>query len=311
MRIFKVAFFCDAGSKIGMGHLVRCYTLMQEFSRQGFETSFFLKSDINFSNRFKQINYRNWHSESINYEFDIAVIDSYIAGIEIYKKISEQSSIAIYIDDYERMDYPKGLIVNFSPEAKTKFFHTRQSKHKYLLGLNYLPIRESVLSARIERNKQIIIMSGGLDFYRRSEAIVEQLECFSHKKILVLNDLEINNRISKNFPNIEILFQPDDKSLVSKMASSSLAIATASMTTYELAYLKVPTMVYSVSHNQNIGLEQFIENKLAVGSISFDKQDWASELQNLVRKYQSKKIDTKIDGNGAKNIVSRVSAIIQ
>lgn len=123
----KVAFFTEAGTNIGMGHLVRSYTLYEKFS-ENFDTDFFLDSDVDFSNNFSNIKKFQWDSFFLEKKYDVIFIDSYLASSEIYSLVSKSCKLTVYIDDFGRIDYPKGIILNFAPEAKELFLKKKKRK---------------------------------------------------------------------------------------------------------------------------------------------------------------------------------------
>ena len=55
---------------------------------------------------------------------DIAIIDSYLAKKFFYENLSYIVKTPVYIDDYKRLDYPKGFVVNgnINAEESKKIF---------------------------------------------------------------------------------------------------------------------------------------------------------------------------------------------
>lgn len=43
---------------------------------------------------------------------DIIVIDSYLAGKGLYTEIRQRVKVAAYLDDFNRLEYPEGIIIN-------------------------------------------------------------------------------------------------------------------------------------------------------------------------------------------------------
>ena len=65
-KIMKIAFFTEAGSEKGMGHLIRCKTIANEFEQNNIEINFFLDSDIKYDYKFKNLTYFKWEELNIN-----------------------------------------------------------------------------------------------------------------------------------------------------------------------------------------------------------------------------------------------------
>ncbi len=312
MKNIHIAFFTEAGTSRGMGHFIRSYTISEKFKSLGVKVSFFLDSDICFDDKFKDITYFKWKDFKLNSSYDIIFIDSYEADIDIYNTISNSCKVAVYIDDFKRFDYPKGVILNFAPDAKDIFYKLRDKKHTYLLGLKYIPIRDEFLNLKIEKKEQIFMMLGGNDVANLSLKLVDTLKNIMTQKIIVSNSKSVANSL-KEYKNTRVLYKPSDTELVQAMASSSMAVSTASMSVYELAYLKIPTIIIAVAKNQEIGVSQFIKHDLACDFVSIKNNAWQDDINNKVKYLLNKKSynsNSIIDGNGTKNIAYEILRLV-
>ena len=312
MHNIQVAFFTESGASRGMGHLIRSYTICEKFKSLNIKTTFFLDSDINYDDKFTDINYFQWDSFQLMQEYDIIFIDSYEADIKIYESIVKKCKVAVYIDDFSRLKYPKGVILNFAPDAREVFFKEEMEKYTYLLGLKYIPIRNDFLKIKKIKKEQIFIMLGGNDVANLSEELVKILNNIQIKKIVVSNNKLVSEKLRK-YNNVEVLYQPSDSLLIQTMANSKMAISTASMTVYELAYLKIPTIIIAVAKNQEIGVAQFLKYNLVYDFVSIKNTNWHNNLINKIRYVlsQNKNIANQIDGNGIKNIANKVMELVK
>lgn len=300
----KIAFFTEAGSERGMGHLIRCQTIANEFEQNNIEINFFLDSDINYDYKFKNLTYFKWEELNINIHYDVIFIDSYEATEDIYNTLQKKTNLGIYIDDFERIDYPKGIIINFAPDSKELFFKNRNKDNEYLLGIDYIPIRKEFLKYKnLKKEKKLFIMLGGNDTANLSLNIIEALQDIDIKKVIASNDEMTSSKLSK-YDNVEVLFKPKDKILIKEMATSSYAISTASMSLYEFSFLQIPTIIITVSQNQITGVSQILKNNLAISFVDIMKLNWdkniANQLKLLVK--DNKVLDKQIDGLGVKRI---------
>lgn len=300
----KIAFFTEAGSEKGMGHLIRCQTIANEFEQNNIEINFFLDSDINYDYKFKNLTYFKWEELNINIHYDVIFIDSYEATEEIYNTLQKKTNIGIYIDDYERINYPKGIIINFAPDSKELFFKNKNKNSEYLLGLDYIPIRKEFLKYKnLKKEKKLFIMLGGSDTANLSLNIIEALKDIDIKKVIVSNNEITSNKLSK-YDNVKVLFQSNDDELIKEMATSSYAISTASMSLYEFSFLQIPTIIITVSQNQITGVSQILKNNLAISYVDTMRLNWEKnisfQLKNLMEYKQI--VDNQIDGLGVKRI---------
>lgn len=308
MKPLKIAFFTEAGAQRGMGHLIRCYCLYEECTRYGMQGDFFLDSDIDFSYKFNDILPFTWDNFHLNTIYDIVVIDSYEASIDIYNRISDTVEVAVFIDDYGRLKYPRGIIINIAPDAEALFFSTKNTNNSYLLGIDYIPLRRDILLITPKKEQQLFIMLGGSDPYNLSLKIVEAIQNIPIKKVIVSNDARVAE-ILASYPNLTLLHKPSDEKLIFEMSKSSMAISTASMTLYELAYFKIPTIIFALSENQKIGSAQLLKYHLASHLIDIADAHWAHDLNTYLSKLNSSDVNPMIDGKGAQRIVEFITKI--
>jgi len=297
----KIAFFTEAGSQRGMGHLVRSYTIASYFKKY-YNVDFFLDSDLKYE-QFKNIQYFKWDSLNILTHYDIIFIDSYIATLDIYEYLKTYSKQLVCIDDYGRLSYPKSIIINFAPQANQYFKHI---DNNYLLGLKYLPIRNELQNIKTKKDNSIFIMLGGNDIKNLSLDILKTLNNINIKKYVVINDKSKLLK-AKKYKNCEILYNPTPAELYKSMAKASLAITTASMSVYELAYLKIPSIILAVSQNQINGINQLLEDNLAYSYIDIYKSNWQIQLKNSIGKKHIYRSNKLLDKNGTFRIFNYIT----
>lgn len=312
MKNLHIAFFTEAGTLRGMGHLVRSHTISQKFASLGIKISFFLDSDMDFSDKYCDIKYFKWNELYVEKDiYDIIFIDSYEATLNMYNQIYSACKVAVYIDDFKRLDYPKGVILNFAPDAKELLYGHKKEKYTYLLGLKYIPIRDNFLDIKIDKKEQIFIMLGGSDVANLSIEVISLLHDITINKVIVSNNKSIRNKLL-TYKNVEVLFHPSDIKLIKTMANSTMAISTASMTAYELAYLKIPTILIAVAENQEDGLSQLIKYRITNSVVSIRDDMWKVDFTNAVKELLAyeKKPNNEIDGKGTEQIVDNILELL-
>lgn len=306
----KVAFFTEAGTKRGYGHLIRCYTIYEEFAKHE-NATFFLESDINFYDKYDDIHLFSWSTLQITTFYDIIFVDSYEANIGIYNFLAEKCKLLVCLDDFARLQYPPCAILNFAPDAQELFFKEQNQQYTYLLGLDYLPIRKIFTQLHTNKQEQIFIMLGGSDSHNMTLEIVETLQDINLKKVVVHNDLQTVKKL-QTFPNIDLLYKPDDVTLIRTMKQSSIAITTASMSSYELAYARVPSIGIGLTHNQKEGMKQLLKHKIIAFSLCFETKQWRILLKKYINKIMQKQyeITNQIDANGTQRIYTEIMDLI-
>jgi spore coat polysaccharide biosynthesis predicted glycosyltransferase SpsG len=217
----------------------------------------------------------------------------------------------MYIDDYGRLEYPCGVIVNFSPDAK-KFYDKNSTCHKYLLGVDFIPIREIFFKKSSCQKETIFIMMGGSDVMNLTPKIVKTLKDIELEIVAVVNSKKALLEI-EDISNVTILYKPSDAKLIHEMKRAKIAITTASMSLYEFSFLGVPTVVIATSFNQIKGLSSLIEHRLAIDYIDIENSSWIKNMEDFVKRYyfQSSLFEKKIDGLGAKRVVEKILELIE
>ena len=112
----------------------------------------------------------------------------------------------------------------------------------------------------------------------------------------------------KDLKNTKILHKPSNEVLVQNMAKSSLAITTASMSLYELHYLKTKTVIVAINENQESGAKQVIQHGLANEFVNIENSQWEKKIAQEVTALSKNrdKITSFIDGKGVERIYSQV-----
>lgn len=119
--------------------MARCSSIYQAFKKRNISPKFIINGDNSVKSILNNINFKidNWLN-NISYlnSSDIVIIDSYLANIEIYEKISKKVSLTVYLDDNKRLNYPSGIVVNGLINAESLNYPLNESI-KYLLGSMY------------------------------------------------------------------------------------------------------------------------------------------------------------------------------
>lgn len=313
----KIWFFTEAGSSIGLGHLTRCLSVYEAFEERNLFPQIIVKSDTNLDSILTDKNYSNldWIKNSdsilnIISENDIVIIDSYLADVEVYKKISDKVKLFAFFDDYNRLKYPKGILINGSIFAN-EIEYEKNENIEYLLGLDYIPIRKEFCISEnkiINKNiESIMIIFGGNDIKNLTPIILDRL-CLEFpnitKNVIVnssFNNLEQIKTISDNKTNI--VFSPTVKELKKIMLDSDIAISAAGQTLYELAVIGTPTIMVAVAENQENNVLGWKKTGLVEFAGYYNDTYLTKNIMNYI--YRLENIDIRIQkSNTAKNIIN-------
>jgi len=260
----KCFILTEGSKKIGFGHITRCSALYQAFEEYGITPEFIVNGD----NTVKRLLYGKKHrilnwvkKEKVLFKIikdsAIVIIDSYLAGNNLYKKISNFVKLPVYIDDNIRLNYPRGIVINGTINSE-KFKYLKKNGVIYLLGSKYMPLRKefwNVPKKIIRKNiENVMITFGGEDHANLTPRI---LKVFTEdypeiKKIVIIGGGFRNiDKIEKHKDNrIELMYSPDATGMKEAMRKSDVAISAGGQTLYELARVGVPTIAVAVADNQ-------------------------------------------------------------
>lgn len=303
----QVLIFTEGGRKIGFGHIARCIGLYQNFPSDKFDIQIIVNGDKNIDFLFKNIKYeksdwlKNLNKFLNNKNIDIGIIDSYMAQIDLYEKISREVKIPIYIDDYKRLIYPKGIVINPSIYGD-KIKYPLKKNVKYLLGRKFIILRKDFLKKKkkiIKKKniKNLLISFGGMNWKKFRENLINYLK----------------HKYNFNFFIVEPQKMSSPIKIVDLMLKCDICISGGGQTTYELAKLGVPTIGICFSENQIYNLkygEKFGYLKFAGW---YNDKSIFEKVMTIIEKMDYKKLKrmseigpSLIDGKGAERIVKEI-----
>lgn len=303
----KALILSEGGKKIGLGHITRSLALMQAFEEQGITAELLINGDASIKDILIGRKHKifDWLKEKkeilgVFKNYNSVIVDSYLASRNFYNKVSEIVKIPVYIDDYKRIDYPCGIVVNGAIYAK-EISYKKKKNLLYLLGSKYTPLRREfwdVPGKKINRNpKNILITFGGID---QSDFIYKLTSHLKNKFDLIFNTIEWKRKVG-------------GKKMLNLMIQTDICISAGGQTTYELARCGVPTIGVCFSDNQLLNLKAWGKNRF------LEFAGWHND-KNLFRKIEAciKDLDYKnrikmsrigkrfIDGQGSRRTIREI-----
>jgi UDP-2,4-diacetamido-2,4,6-trideoxy-beta-L-altropyranose hydrolase len=249
----KVLFLTEGGNNIGFGHITRCLALSYGFKLKNIKSEFYINADDSAKKVLKNVKYKifNWIENQNNVfkalsKFDFVVIDSYKAPRDFYYKVSSiMNGRILMIDDYNRIEYPNGIVVNPSIYGD-KLRYPKKKDVKYLLGPKYIILRPEfweIPKKRINKEIKKVLITFGATV-----------------KTEFIN--KIRQFIEKEFPYKVVVVEPSKKTLTAKemlklMLECDLCISGGGQTLYELARVGIPTIGICFAENQVLNLKYF------------------------------------------------------
>jgi UDP-2,4-diacetamido-2,4,6-trideoxy-beta-L-altropyranose hydrolase len=320
----RALIFTEGGSQIGLGHISRCSSLYDELEDRGINAEFIVYGDTEHFEIIKNKKYKvvNWLSKAFlkNYikKSDYCIVDSYLAGEELYRVISSQSKKSLFIDDNGRINYPEGIVVNPSLSTK-KVKCSNKGTNCYLLGPKYIILRKPFIQIKREhinsKIKEVLITLGGSDIHKLTPRILRQFSSQSTDIIfnVVMGNAFTNSEEMKSLSSKNINFYENAtaEKMKSIMQRSDFAITAAGQTIYELISTQTPFIPIQVIENQHhniLALKELnlVENTLE-NSDPFFNEKLICEIKKMMELNTRNKLVEKykefIDGLGSKRII--------
>lgn len=301
----KIYIITEGGINIGFGHITRCIALYQAFEEKGITTQLIVNGDSFILDilRGKRYQVFNWLQEreklfKIVDNADVVIIDSYLAGINFYEKLSKIVRVPVYIDDNKRLDYPEGIVVNGSIYAKGIGYPEKENI-TYLLGTRYIPLRREFwdISEKKIRNqaRNILVTFGGMN----------------HSGLIDETSKYIENEFDFNLCIIDPLRRKiDAKGMMNAMLETDICISSGGQTTYELARVGVPTIGICFADNQILNLEGWQKEGFVEYVGWYNEVNLVEKIAKVIGEFESYEERIKryrvgrdcVDGKGARRI---------
>lgn len=333
----------DANDRIGIGHMMRCFSIAAALRARGTEATFFvadrssakMAAEAGFGYVCLNSDYDHLDLEADRLlqhmqerNVDHLLVDSYFVTESYMKRIRELARLA-YIDDVNRFIYPCDLLINYNIYSENLHYRERYQaaglSTDFALGLSYMPLRPAYvgLAHRPHEGIRILVTTGATD---SCDVLGNFLQAFLERgldrraEVLAIvgrynhNREALERRFGQN-PAIRLLDpQPD---LTQLIASCDIAVTAGGTTVYELCAGGIPSVMLTIADNQQMAAEEFDKRGLIpyAGDV---RSDMAGTMMRAVdgitryledpglRQAASQKLRTVIDGAGADRIAERL-----
>lgn len=307
----KALIVTEGGKKIGFGHIARCISLCQAFEEKGITPRFVINGDSTISGLLegRECQIFNWlRAEKrllrLVSDTDIVVIDSYLAKKKLYDKIAKAGDkcLLVMIDDYKRIDYPEGIVINPSIYGD-KLDYLKKKGARYLLGKDYIIVRREFWEVPrkiiAKRLQSVLITFGGTNY----NGLICKTASFLKKRFdLTVNVIEpLKKLISAK--NVQAL-----------MFRCDVCLSGSGQMVYELARIGVPDIGICLSENQRMNAEIWQKKGFMEGIGSGENKNLLKNLESAVKKLSDRgtrlrmsRVGRKlVDGQGPRRIIGEV-----
>ncbi|MDO8610256.1 MAG: glycosyltransferase [bacterium] len=323
----KIYIFTEGGTSMGFGHITRCISLYQAFLSKGYSPIFLVNADHTANKILKEVNHKvvNWTKQNELFNTlklsnqDIAIIDSYLAPKSVYTKIAELVKLTVCFDDYNRINYPEGIIINAAINSKKTDY--AKEELTYLLGNSYIALRQifwDVPKKIIKQNIETVLVTfGGSDDNGLTSGVLKFLvRNYPLIKKIVIVGAAFTNKKEIELPNdktITILKSPSVEKIHDAMRKADVAISAGGQTINELARNGVPTIAFVSNPSERSNILGWQQSGFAIceGSSANFVPKKLENFFKVLAKGDERRLRSIIgqkmcDGKGALRIISRI-----
>ena len=317
----EVVILTEGGKDYGYGHVARCSSIHQAFEHYNISPKFIVNGDESIKSIVSDMNVEiiDWLTDSFNAE--IVLIDSYLANLTFYEEISKNSLLGVYVDDNNRLNYPKGIVVNGTLDTSDMGYLERDDI-TYLIGNEFIPLRKDfwdIQKLKINDSiENILITMGGNDLRNLTPKILELLnDNFPkvNKKVIIADSFK-NTKEIESLKNeyVELIYSPNSVEIINAMSSVDLAISASGQTLYELACIGVPTIAIGIIDNQKNNIKNWVNQGFIEYAGCWNDDNLLENILGRINYLKDKNIrfDKRllgiqaVNGKGSLNIVKNI-----
>ncbi len=259
----QAIFRLDAGTKNGLGHLMRCRALADALHKLGVQCTFACKvtdSEICLTpHRLHSIDNED-EFLALSKQYQWIIVDHYeYSSEEFYVLQKHPNSFLIVMDDMGNRGHLYADII-LNPIAKAKAFtsYKLSTEAKLLLGPAYCLLGESfqnLVLPDFKSRKQIVITFGGADVLGLTLPFITAIskhKIFAQYEIIVVTGAACGNldAIETYCQQHNYYYRHNVQNMAELFSQARLAISTGGSTIFELACCGVPSVLAIVADNQ-------------------------------------------------------------
>ena len=304
----------------GYGHLTRCLSLYQAFEERGIRPKFIADCDEIGQVFLGQIHLhvQAWRDNFDDFiriagKSDILVVDSYLAGPHVYKRLNATTDLLACFDDYQRIDYPAGVVINGTIGAE-RIPYPGDGLHRYLLGIQYMPLRREFwdVSPRklVRESGNVLLIFGGQDTRNMTDGVLKHLLTtfpeFTYHVVSSANPDRAHSAPDSRRVKHHANLTAGDFLLL--MQGCDFAVSAAGITTYELARIGLPTIAVGVVDNQRANLRGWTDAGFLRSELWWDDPDLFQKIDIEVMTHLKSTGGPGLlcDGQGARRVARQL-----
>jgi UDP-2,4-diacetamido-2,4,6-trideoxy-beta-L-altropyranose hydrolase len=339
----KLLIRVDASIQIGTGHAMRCLALAQAWQNAGDNAIFAMATKVpglEARLRSEGIEYvyfpvplgsaedaKNTASLVQQVGSSWVIADGYHFKTEYQKIIKDYNLCLIVVDDYGHADdYYADFILNQNIYAREELYHARKPYTQLLLGMDYALLRREFWQWRGWKHShptvasKLLITLGGSDPDNVTFKVIQALQQVDVKGLEAVVVVGGSNpyyeqlQLASQESSCPICVKRNVTNMPELMAWADVAISAGGSTSWELAFMGVPSLIMIIADNQRLSVETL--SKMGV----FINLGWHQDVSviKIADALSKLLVDTKnrvqmtqigqkvIDGQGASRVLNKI-----
>lgn len=334
----------DANASIGTGHLMRCLALAQAWQDVGGHAIFAMAMEAPaLEARLKseemdiiRLSQRPGSTEDAIQTAGLAqrnigaswiVVDGYHFGADYQRIIKGSGLRLLFIDDNGHAEhYYADIILNQNIHAHEDLYANREPYTRLLLGTRYVLLRREFTRWREWKReipnvaRKVLVTLGGSDPDNKTLEVVRALQQMKVEDLEVVvvvgagysHCAELQSAISGS--PFSIRLQSNVANMPELIAWADMAIAAGGTTSWELAFMGLPSLILALADNQKPVAEWLDAKKVAIrlGSYGRLSDQMAQAIQRLfaasTREQMSRRGRDLVDGKGCNRVLRQLKS---
>jgi spore coat polysaccharide biosynthesis predicted glycosyltransferase SpsG len=340
----RIAFRCDVGPSIGVGHLMRSLALAEELAARGIEPLF--AADVeSVPWAAEQLARRGFAVHAppdgpqahvdwfVGHAADAVVYDSYLLPRQVYRAVRTVGLTTMAIIDGPRRGAEADLYLDQTMGSERDSIPLPDGSTR-LAGLSYALLRDEVRArrpgsspvARAVSEPHVLAVFGGTDAHGAGPAAVRALAAtgrpFRMTLIAARDELATQAAAVPLNPGQSLYVSGPTDRLAEVARSADLVVSAAGSSTWELLSLGSCAALVVVADNQEVGYRRLVDAGLAAGlgtlrELALLRRDTVVALTSLLSDHRERTALSRaawrsVDGHGreraADALVARLTA---
>lgn len=335
----------DASASVGVGHVMRCLALAQAWQETGAAVHLAMRDcPDGLRMRLEQegviphgLSTEPGSATDATTTAELAVrlgavwvvVDGYAFGVAHQQASREAGCRVLFVDDYGHADaYTADLLLNQNVYATSTLYDARSGDTQLLLGLQYALLRREFWPWRawvretVPQATRVLVTLGGGDPSNVTGRVIDaigRLEGAAVEAVVLVGagnpHAQVLRRSCQAAPHIQMHQNVSDMPRL--MAWADVAVAAAGSTSWELAFMQLPSITCAIAENQ-VPIAHALEQEGVTHYLGWHEDVSAECVADMLDKLlraephraaMSRRGRELVDGRGAQRVVDAMQRL--